>query len=310
MEKEENELENIFTYTAVNRKEVIMPLYLGESDITKKVRQYIHVKAVGLSVMTGFDAKYTLKEISEMFPNVQELLLSHSGFEQLDDLKYFTELTYLSVDQLENNNPIIDLTFFPKLKNFRIFTFTNVKNLEFSNIRYLNLRGVKDLKQDLSEIQFPSSLETIYLRDSQIKSLNSIEKVSNLKELHLVGIKKIESTQQLNNLPHLQTLSIRGCKNIDYHNFTTNSNIINLQIDLEEIKGVIPSLNFLKYLPNLEMIMILGDRIITDGDMTPFLELPKLKRIWFGDSKKYSHTLEEICLLKSIEYNPHSYFIN
>ena len=55
MEEEINEFENIITYTALNRENVIIPLYLGDNNIAKKVRQYAHFKAVGLSIITGFD---------------------------------------------------------------------------------------------------------------------------------------------------------------------------------------------------------------------------------------------------------------
>jgi hypothetical protein len=276
---------------------------------------YNENKASGLKI-SGYslpEYRMALCEIPAAFPDAEEIHLSDRWFfskngGSWEQLKAFKKLQcFVSVFQKANHYPNLNLDWFPNLKILFIDSFKNVMNFHNSNVEYLSYSH--DGK-DLFDLSPPSSLRELTIVGN-LHSLEGIEKVENLKILNLRILKNVTDTKCLDNFPNLQFLKINLSKKIDYNNFTTNTNIRALDIQLLDTKAKIPTIKFIKNLPNLEYISISGD--VADGDMSPFLELPHFKKCWFQNKSKYSHTLEQICAAQNsvpLNYGDFSQFLN
>jgi hypothetical protein len=279
----------------------------------ENLRRGQKIKNLRISGYSLPEHRISFLKIFEIFPNVEKIHLLDKWFfdkkgGSWEQLKCFTHLKSLHAScQKENHYPTLDLNWFPSLKILFIDDFKNVLNFEKSNVEYLSyLRETKDL----TELNPPTSLTELAIVGN-LKSLNGIEKATNIQVLKLSVLRNVTDTKYLDKLINLQFVKIYHSTKIDYNNFTTNPNIRALDIQLLNTKAKIPTIKFIKNLPNLEYISIMGD--VADGDMSPFLELPHFKKCWFQNKKKYSHTLEQICAARNslpLNYDDFAQFLN
>jgi hypothetical protein len=249
-------------------------------------------------------------------PNIEVLVIGDDllqkpvNYDFWQGLSSFSQLKALWINQKINKNPHIDLSWYPDLELFWGTTLKNVTNLQKSKVKNLEIKSPKFfigssncpiLTPDLSKLNAPDTLEKFSLRGIQgVKSLKGIENAQNIKHLRFVSLKKLDSIKLLDELPNLESLAVEGCTKIDYNNFTTNQHIKRLRIDtLESKPNSIPTIKFLRKMPNLEEVHLLT--AVKDGDMNPLLDLPHLKRCWFQDKKHYSHNYSTIEAAKNLD---------
>ena len=90
----------------------------------------------------------------------------------------------------------------------------------------------------------------------------------------------------------LTSISLKNCKNINNWEIIGSMNNIK-QITIDSC-GILPSLNFLKKLTNLQEIRILGSTYIKDNKIKEILEMPQLKYIFIPVKKEYDITLQDL----------------
>jgi hypothetical protein len=266
------------------------------------VKYYKKLKAQGIKISNHSQVKSSLnlQAIVENIPNALELHLEGIFFDEkggdLEVLKGFKNLRCLVVmSQKENDYPFIDFSWFPNLEMLFIDSFKNTVNFEKSNVTSLNYlhNGT-----DLTDFTPPHTMTSLSVT-GKIKSLAGIEKIQQLKKIRFRMLTNVKETHHLDMLSNLQCLELKHCTKIDYNNFTSNFNIKYLFLELLETKVKLPSIQFLSKLPNIEGVVIQAD--IADGDISPLLNMPKLKKCWFQNKKNYSHSFEGICSLKNID---------
>jgi hypothetical protein len=291
------------------REKVYMNLSYGDIELAAK--QYKERNAIGLSLfgesVTGNDSLNTLNDVLEKFPLTEEICLTSGyirdwkGFEGFKKLRalHFESSLIASKQNKDFYYPRIDLSWFKDLEMFGSWNMKYVTNLEFSKVKDLWLTK-KFATKDLSKIHFPQTLEKLWLGYNPISTLNGIEKAINLKKLTIQMLSKLSDMSILSDLKNLETLSIAVCRSVDYDSLKNdNLRSLNVYIETEHSRSKLPSLHFLKNLPNLETLSLMCP--IIDGDMTPILELPNLKKVLFNDKKHHSHTLKQIYDLKNLK---------
>lgn len=167
--------------------------------------------------------------------------------------------------------------------------FSKINGLEALKInvnRYtLNYSGIEGLKslsigdftganRDLTDLFVSTELDTLQLLGGRTISLNGIERSSQMQYLSISYNKFLEDISTLSKVKHsLKSLSIFNCAKIN--DFSVLYELENLE--KLEIWGsnTIPSLDFVKYMPNLKTLFL--EINIADGNITPCLNLRSAK---------------------------------
>jgi hypothetical protein len=309
-------------YDNLSSGNVSLSIHLDDID-QECVNRYKLANAQGLKIegVAHFylDKKPNIISLSFLginLPNIEVLVIQDDLLEKpvsydfWQGLSSFSKLKAFWINQKINKNPYIDLSWYPDLELFWGTTLKNVANLQHSKVKNLEIKSPRFsigssncpiLTPDLNKLNAPNTLEKLSLCGIEgVKALKGIENAQNIKHLRLTLLKNLDNTQLLDELPNLDSLAIEGCKKIDYDNFTKNQNIKRLRIDtLESKPNSIPNINFLRQMPNLEEVHLLT--IVKDGDMSPLLDLPNLKRCWFQDKKHYSHKYNAIETAKNLD---------
>ena len=224
--------------------------------------------------------------------------------------KISNQIKVLSISNL-NNTIIENLEGIYELKNLETIFLSDKLNFEldiskFGNLtqfggvytkKTLNLERHKNIKTLVISSGYPAinlsflnkleNLTTLHIyKANKLDNLVGIENLINLKEITIAHCSKINSIVEILN-SRLEKLSIEKCKLLTDFSFLKGNNSIK-EIFIDKLD----SIEFIKNMPNLERINF-WDCI--DGDLTPLLNLKRLKQINFYPNKKhYSHTIEEI----------------
>jgi hypothetical protein len=295
--------------------ENILGINLETYSIEEIKRLFLEKESIGICINGGGELmdevipKCSLTDISDAFPKLKLLRFNSyfgileglESFKQLQELGFYNDSFELFKNVIHEKMlyPEIDLLSFLNLEQFTSWTLKNVINLEKTKINSIRLTK-KFATKDLSKINFPQTLERLWLGYSPISSLSGIEKAVNLKTLTIQMLGKLSDMSILSNLENLEILSIRGCRSIDYDSLkSSNLRSLSIYVETEHSKNKLTSLHFLKNLPSLETLDLMCP--IIGGDMTPILELPNLKKVSFADKSHYSHTLKQIYDLKNLK---------
>ena len=142
-------------------------------------------------------------------------------------------------------------------------------------------------------------LETLEITQSDLVSLAGIERLNKLKELKLAYLPKLVEIDAIAQVAS----SLRLCEFDRVPKITSYGPLEKLR----ELRclvlnpgGVVPSLNFLTGLSNLEMFSFVRTTI-GSGDLSPILGLKKLKQLGFFDRRGYSHKEKELKEVFGIE---------
>lgn len=148
----------------------------------------------------------------------------------------------------------------------------NFKRIE--TLKSLIIGDYTGANRDLTDLFVSTELDTLRLLEGRTVSLNGIEKAHKLQYLDITYNRCLEDISELAKVKDsLKSLNIFNCARIK--DFSVLYELENLE--KLEIWGsnTIPSLDFVKYMPNLKTLFL--EINIADGDITPCLGLRSAK---------------------------------
>ena len=103
----------------------------------------------------------------------------------------------------------------------------------------------------------------------KLETLTGIEKCQELQVVELENCKRVSDVSSLGELANLRDVVLMDC-------------------------GKVKSLQPLAKCRSLESVTFAGDTNVEDGELTPLLDIPELKRMWFVDKRHYSHKRDQV----------------
>lgn len=199
---------------------------------------------------------------------LQELLLDVPGIHPIPDLSGLTSLRRLTLEWDRGQERIVMSV--PPLR-------------ELGLIRW----GLPDLAVLAHHAE---SLRQLHLTAARrITGIEEIGAADGLETLRLTYCTRLQSLEPLRNLRALRRLAIDRCGKLS--DFSVLAELPGLRA-LDLSNTAIDDLRFLRSLPNLRYLTVDGN--VTDGDLTPLLELVDLQWLNIKDRKHYSHRRADI----------------
>jgi len=193
-------------------------------------------------------------------------------------LSNLVNLKKLSIN-VEGNKPI-NLSNLDKLEYLSVKWRKSIKG--FENCTRLSSLGLIEFKdQDLAKFRNLENLTDIRIKTASIESLNGLQGLANLQSLNIGNCRKLTSINAINQLPKLRNLEFEKCPSIKDYKLVTSLPILESLSFID--CGGIESINFIEGLPLLSKLSLLGNTVITDGDLMP------AKNIRSVEHKHYSH---------------------
>jgi len=189
----------------------------------------------------------------------------------LKDLKYLTNLEYLSSPQLE----LKDITVLGNLKNLRVLylqrnQISDISPLKkLTNLEVLSLNGNQVVT--ISALSSLKKLQKLYLRENKIVSITPLAKLTKLNTLEL-GMNSITKIDSLKNLKKLRILALDNNKISDVQALKNMSVLENLYLQ----RNVISSISPLSNMKSLEILSLNGNKITDLKYLTKLILLEKL----------------------------------
>ncbi len=141
------------------------------------------------------------------------------------------------------------------------------------------------------------------LRIANSRALKSLEGVSALIALQVLSLRDdqgLVDIDALASMDHsLTDFELNVCRKVtDISALGHHEKLRRITlIDCGRISSIAP----LADLPELEEFWFYGTTTIDDGDMSPLLRMPALKRVSFGHHKHYTHRTEDIERLRDLK---------
>lgn len=162
----------------------------------------------------------------------------------------------------------------------------NRGTLNFNRIETLKSLEIGDFTgttRDLTDLFVSTELDTLQLLGGKTVSLSGIDKATKMQYLYISYNRNLEDISALSKIKHsLKSLNIFNCSKI------TDFSVLYELVNLEKLEiwgnNTIPSLDFVKYMPNLKTLFL--EINIADGDITPCLGLRSAKLM--KDRKHYN----------------------
>ena len=143
-----------------------------------------------------------------------------------------------------------------------------------TSLRSVSIGDYKGANLDLSDLFTSTQLDTLRLIEGKTVSLCGIERSVNMQYLDISYNRNLVDISALAKIKNsLKSLSIHNCSKI------TDFSVLYELVNLEKLEiwgsNTIPSLDFVRYMPNLRTLFL--EINIADGDITPCLGLQSAK---------------------------------
>lgn len=198
---------------------------------------------------------------------VKELSIDSGSYINIDNLYLLENLESLWLNN-DNYGEEIDLSKFKSLR--KLIVSNSCKNLKgifnLTNLMTLKLQKFNEI--DLTKFNLMEKLTSLELVQSNIYSLNGIEKMKNLKCLTLFYSSKLKCIEKINHLCGLEYLEIRNCKKIE--NYDMLKKLKNLKRLAIYDCSPINNLTFINYLKKLNFVGLINTNVV-DGDIEPLI---------------------------------------
>lgn len=208
-----------------------------------------------------------------------------SPIHQLSDLRALELSTYCDTE--------VNFARFPTLER-AVFYWRDGSDSLFDcvTLRMLFLhRYNRPLSQPFSRL---SCLEDLSIANSDLREVESLAALKNVKFLGLYNLKELASLRGLDALVQLETLEINGCKRLGrIDELATLVNLRRLQLNDD---GLVASLAPLRGASHLEEVLFYESTNIVDGNLSPLTELARLRHVSFQNRRHYSHKREQFPL--------------
>ena len=229
---------------------------------------------------TGAEVLYKFSELEDLFftPRIDEII-DLSRFPKLKKLSTGNFNSFMNADKVSLKELYIGV----KTANFDAVS-------EISSLKELKMEGIKDFS--FNKIRALENLNRVDVDQMNLKNLTGIEKLKNLKKLHIQYARSLERLDGILQLKKLSFVRLISCPKITDISELAESPAIT-RLDLENIKncdltklcklktleslyldncGSVPSLKFIEGLSNLKYFSFIDTNIL-DGDLRPCLKL-------------------------------------
>ena len=143
-------------------------------------------------------------------------------------------------------------------------------------------------------------MESLELVKGTVNALQGVTSMRALRKLDLRYL-SLEDLSPLCGCKSLEQLELDHCKKI--RDLSVLAGVKKLSILGVDWCGQIPSVQFVRELKALRRCSFVETNIL-DGDLNPFLELPRLEYVGFLKKRHYTHTPEQLeVLLKGAKRN-------
>jgi hypothetical protein len=257
--------------------------------------------------VTPNNREKALKAFQDDKRRLQYSGLHVSGVADLSFLKDFEDLRYLEItdqknvdtrclDRLYNLRGLtltspgagIDFSGFPLLEQFIGNWHPANKNLNrCDELRSFTVWGYKPKSRDLRDFADVTRLEWLTIVDANITSLDGVETLEDLRYLHISIARQLESVDALKvGKMGIQEIAINNSRKIaTYDPLAALPRLRRLKLGA---CAQMPDLKWTKGMNYLDSLAIV-ETVIEDGDLSPLLELPRLRYVGTLDKKHYNY---------------------
>src|SRR6266545_778247 len=227
--------------------------------------------------------------------------------------------------EVSDENDAADLSALGRMRQLKeLYLSGGLEQVDFSGLKKLTSLSVSARQPVFGNLRTCGSLRVLSIMNSGLRDLTPLASLKRLRELvigeagrlqdvYLYMVGRLESIAPLKALPALRTLNLGSCRKVrDLDSIGELRELESLELHgvvvspatlgrLRRLKllhlqsyGRIPSIAFVRDLKGLERFYLLEGTVVEDGDMSPLLGLPKLKKILIDTRRNYSHTLEDV----------------
>lgn len=257
------------------------------------------IKKENISILRlSYSAGWKEKDIS-FLENLQDVGLR--GVEvyawdvkDVTPLQFIPGLEYLGLQCEFTKAP--DFSNFDQLEICKLFWRPKAKTVfDCSGLKLLNVINYPD--EDLKSLKNMTGLRRLQITSRKLMSLVGIESLKSLRILDLAECPKLESLAGIEKCQELQVVELENCKKVD--DVSNLGELANLRDVVLTDCGIIKSLQPLAKCRLLESLIFTGDTNVEDGELTPLLEIPGLKKMWFVDKCHYTHKRDQVATMLS-----------
>ncbi len=219
----------------------------------------------------------------DRFDFIDGLFIIHRWLVDISAIHACRHIRYLTLNG--SSGTPIDYTCFPDLIKC-MTAYGKQKGLfEKTSLQELDLTSLK--ADDLHQLNQLTNLKSLIIRSSRLKSLKGIGVLSKLNFLGLYYVNTLDNINGIETLAKLETLEIEGCKKL--LGIEPVEHCHNLRILRVSNCGDIASLRPTQSLMRLEQCSFTASTRIVDGDLSPLIRNPPLKKVLFRERKHYTH---------------------
>ena len=263
---------------------------------------------------------YHIQKIKELYPDSLLILVLNGYFTQRGTISVLSKEDKIKISLNNNIDIVLELPFIYGTQSSDIFAYNSIKllnELKVEKIIFGSESNNIDLLNKVVDIQLndPTYEESVkkYLDlgdnypTAMKKALNIEEDINNPNDL--LGISYIKSIRQIN--PNIQAETIQRTNS--YHDTDSNDTIVtatNIRTKLnneEDISNYLPQdvIPYLNNVPNNNLYNLLKFKILTDNDLSKYLDVDEGIEYRILKYINQSHTLEE--LISNIKTKRYTY---
>lgn len=229
----------------------------------------------------------TTLDFLETMPELVALSILDFTIKDVTPIHGLTALRSLEVSTYCNTN--MDFHRFPGLERCVFYWRSGSESLfECAALRWLFLhRYDGSASEPFARL---ATLQELSIANSELREVESLAALKNLRFLGLYNLKKLTSLRGLEELAQLEALEVNGCRGIG--RIDELAALVHLRRLQLNDAGRIASLSPLREAADLEEVLFYESTNVVDGDLTPLATLPRLRHVAFQNRQHYSHKRE------------------
>ncbi|MFZ4799418.1 MAG: hypothetical protein ACOYMA_18095 [Bacteroidia bacterium] len=224
----------------------------------------------------------------QFLPDLRSLTIIDLCIKSIEPVHYLNKLNKIELSTY--SNVPINFNSFPELIECG-FEWIKGSDSLFETVSIQKLFVNRFDKKNCDSFSKLSNLHELSILNSPIENVVGLSFLKNLRTLRLANLRKLLSLQGIDNLTKIEELEIQHCRGIKTVNEVFKLSKLKrlLLLDL----GEIDSIRGLENLTDLTTFLFYESTNISDGDISPALNLKNLNKISFQNRKHYSHKRED-----------------
>lgn len=257
------------------------------SDTIRTLRRE---KITGIEILSMAVDESVDLDVLRLMPELRSLSILYENQIDWTPIQHLKQIEHLNLVARRYKPQPLDFTKFRNLQTARISWHPEWESvLSCTSLRGLMIESSKGVPEfDLGRLQ--------RLRELRLKQCSNLRRVicspgQNLESLAVLYCHSFEAVSPKKVLKKLKYAFLGGNSHFEVESLGKCKELVRLSM---HGVGKLKSLKFLAGCRRLEVLGMSFSTQIEDGDLTPLLKLPKLRRLGFKPFKNYSHTLNEI----------------